>query len=128
MVLPRAKWVCKELWFSGGTGCDLLELHQEPDNGLLNRIGVLLEKRRVNGEHILKVEMGNALRLIKSQIWRKAVYVSCSVVAKAQYVRVGPSHGPAGSVTVAPKTMAGEVKHDEHQYEHTDHGEEYLDS
>ncbi len=32
------------------------------------------------------------------------------------------------SVTVALKTMAGEVQHDEHQHQHTDHGEEYLDS
>jgi hypothetical protein len=28
------------------------------------------------------------------------------------------------SVTVAPKTMAGEVQHDEHQHKHSDHGVE----
>ncbi len=32
------------------------------------------------------------------------------------------------SVTVAPKTMAGEVQHDDDQRQHTDHGVEDLDS
>ncbi len=35
---------------------------------------------------------------------------------------------PCRSVAVALKTMAGEVQNDEHQHQHTDHGEEDLDS
>jgi hypothetical protein len=37
-------------------------------------------------------------------------------------------HGPPWSVTVAFKTMTGEMQHDEHQYQHTDDSERYLDS
>lgn len=33
-----------------------------------------------------------------------------------------------GSVTVALKTVAGEVQHDEHQHKNTDEGEEELDA
>ncbi len=40
----------------------------------------------------------------------------------------GPRYGPTRSVTVTLKTVAGEVQHDEHQHQHTDHGEEELDS
>jgi len=36
--------------------------------------------------------------------------------------------GPPGSVTMAPKTTAGEVQHDEPHHDHTDDGEEDLES
>ena len=35
---------------------------------------------------------------------------------------------PSLSVTVVLKTMAGEMKQDEHQHQNADHGEENLDS
>lgn len=39
-----------------------------------------------------------------------------------------PMAGPSGSVTMAPKPMASQVYHDEHQRQHTDRGKEDLDS
>jgi hypothetical protein len=39
-----------------------------------------------------------------------------------------PPCGPSESVTVATKTMAGEVQHDDDQHKHTNHGVEDLDS
>jgi hypothetical protein len=36
--------------------------------------------------------------------------------------------GSPGSVTVALKTMTGKMQRDEHQHQHTDDGEEDLDS
>ncbi len=41
--------------------------------------------------------------------------------------RVRARPPPCRSVTVALKTMAGEVQHDEHQHQHADRGEEDLD-
>src|SRR5437879_1742767 len=39
-----------------------------------------------------------------------------------------PRYGPSESVTVATKTMPGEVQHDDDQHNHTYHGVEDLDS
>jgi hypothetical protein len=59
----------------------------------------------------------------------KELRTTMRTIQEGEKTPPGSSRWPRGpSVTMAPKTMAGEVQHDEHQHKPTDHGEEDLDS